>query len=414
MAITPTGAIYKTLSFDGQSSGTFGVYITGDAVYNAPERAVEMIKIPGRNGAFALDEGRFENIEISYPAGIFADNEADFAEAISEFRNFLCSKRGYCRLQDDYNPNEYRMAIYKSGLDVTPAQLKAGEFTITFEAKPQRWLISGETAIAITSGDTLTNPTLFESSPLLEVGGLGTIEFNGFDIEFEGTLYGEIVIANKSRHSLSNTVTVTLDTTKLNIGDPIYPVVKECQIIRTIRGNNYFTVIGVDTPINALETEITQYKQNGKYYLKMSLFPDFGEGFEYGTSKTIISSAMYRFKYGLTTYGKLIQATITYNGADTYTVSINSSGTLPSGVIEATPYMYSPTMYADSSKYITDSIFVDCDLGETYIIDNGNYVSLNQYFDLGSNLPKLASGANIITYDNTITLCKITPRWWKV
>ena len=91
MAITQTGAIFKSFSFDNTSSRNYGIYITGEAVYNAPERAVEMVSIPGRNGALALDEGRFENIEVSYPAGIFAESETDFANAVSDFRNFLCS-----------------------------------------------------------------------------------------------------------------------------------------------------------------------------------------------------------------------------------------------------------------------------------------------------------------------------------
>lgn len=149
MAIISTGAIYKSLVFDGESSRDYGIYITGQAVYNAPERDVEMINIPGRNGSFALDKGRFQNIEVTYPAGIFADNETDFAQGISDFRNFLCSRNGYVRLTDEYNPGEYRMAVYKSGLDVSPAQLKAGEFDIVFDCKPQRFLTSGEEPITI-------------------------------------------------------------------------------------------------------------------------------------------------------------------------------------------------------------------------------------------------------------------------
>ena len=70
MAVAPTGNIFKSLEFDGESSKGYGVYITGAAVYNAPEREVEMITIPGRNGSFALDHGRFQNIEVTYPAGI--------------------------------------------------------------------------------------------------------------------------------------------------------------------------------------------------------------------------------------------------------------------------------------------------------------------------------------------------------
>ncbi len=141
--------IYKKLIFDGQSSGDYGVYITGEAVFNAPVRDVEMVEIPGRNGTLALDKGRFENIEVSYPAGIFADNERDFAEAVSSFRNFLCSRSGYCRLEDDYNPDEYRMAVYKSGLEVDPRKLMAGEFDLVFDCKPQRWLKSGEDPVTI-------------------------------------------------------------------------------------------------------------------------------------------------------------------------------------------------------------------------------------------------------------------------
>lgn len=149
MAIAPTGAIYKSLIFDGEDSRNYGVYITGEAVYNAPQRAVEMISIPNRNGAFALDKGYFENIEVTYPAGIFADNETNFAQAISDFRNFLCSRKGYVRLSDEYNPDEYRMAVYKSGLEVSPTQLRAGEFEITFDCKPQRFLTSGDYEITI-------------------------------------------------------------------------------------------------------------------------------------------------------------------------------------------------------------------------------------------------------------------------
>ena len=114
MGVISTGAIFKTLTFDGRSSSEFNVYITGEGVFNAPERAVEMISIPGRNGAFALDYGRFENIEVTYNCGIAGDDDADFASAISDFRNWLCSRNGYVRLTDDYNAGEYRMAVYKT------------------------------------------------------------------------------------------------------------------------------------------------------------------------------------------------------------------------------------------------------------------------------------------------------------
>ena len=169
---TPNNNIFKSLIFDGVNSRDYGIYITGDAVFNSPERDVEMIEIPGRNGAYALDKGRFSNIEVSYPAGIAGDTEADFRQGISAFRNALASRKGYKRLEDEYNPDEYRMAVYKSGLEVTPKALKSGEFTITFDCQPQRFLKSGE--IPRTIGGQVTNTQT-------ESGSVVSIESDGGD-----------------------------------------------------------------------------------------------------------------------------------------------------------------------------------------------------------------------------------------
>lgn len=176
-----TGDIFRSLTFDGESSRDYGVYITGQAVYNAPERDVEMVTIPGRNGAFALDKGRFENIEVTYPAGVFANTDTEFAKAISDFRNMLCSRQGYCRLTDEYNPDEYRLAVYKSGLEVDPVQLKAGQFDITFECKPQRYLTSGEEKKVLgTWGDTET-----KTGEIVELENDGSLAVKSAEVSLE-------------------------------------------------------------------------------------------------------------------------------------------------------------------------------------------------------------------------------------
>ena len=141
-------AVFNSLTFDGENSLDYGVYISGEAVYDAPERAVEMISIPGRNGAIALDQGRFENIDVTYPAGTFGDDQADFAAKIRKFRNLLASRYSYVRLTDSYHPDEFRLGLYKSGLNASPVQYgSAGQFPITFNCKPQRFLTSGEAEV---------------------------------------------------------------------------------------------------------------------------------------------------------------------------------------------------------------------------------------------------------------------------
>lgn len=158
-------AVFNSLTFDGENSLDYGIYITGEGVYDAPRRAVEMVTIPGRNGTLAIDQGRFENIDVKYAAGSFGSTQAEYAGRMKAFRNMLASRHNYVRLEDDYHPDEFRLGLYKSGLEVKPVSMsRAGEFDIIFDCKPQRFLKSGETAVTIgewgetetASGDIVT------------------------------------------------------------------------------------------------------------------------------------------------------------------------------------------------------------------------------------------------------------------
>lgn len=166
----------EKLTFGGVSSDTYKVYISGESVYNAPARDVNMVTVPGRNGTISIDNGRFENIEVTYPAFCWGSDQAAFADRVSDFRNALMALRGYQRLTDDFHPGEYRMGIFREAFEVTPTIYNtAGEFEVVFDCKPQRWLTSGETAVAVSSGSTITNPTSFASEPLIKITGDGTL-----------------------------------------------------------------------------------------------------------------------------------------------------------------------------------------------------------------------------------------------
>lgn len=415
MAIAPTGAIYKSLSFDGEDSRNYGVYITGEAVYNAPERDVEMITIPGRNGSFALDNGRFQNIEVSYPAGIFADTEADFRQAVSDFRNFLCSRKGYVRLQDEYNPDEYRMAVYKSGLEVDPAMLKAGEFDIVFDCKPQRYLMGGEAAIDVSDGDTLLNPTLFESSPMLEIYGYGTVSFNNYDIEVLTTELGEIKISDSVNFYSSGTpINITIDRSNLVSHDSIYRKsngIIQCSV-RTTNGTK-FTHVSVVSTSNIISANNSRSGDSVLFQIN----PDLSAGFVYLVSSTITCSATFQYydASGFNHTTETVSASYAYDGDRTVTVTVSRSGTLMQNTTRVSAICTAPALYGNSSKIVVPApVYIDCDLGEAYGYESGELVSYNNIVTIPADLPKLASGANAITYDNTITDLKIKPHWWKV
>lgn len=408
MAIAPTGAIFKTLEFDGENSGNYGVYISGEAVFNAPERDVEMITIPNRNGSFALDNGRFENIEVTYPAGIFADTETDFATAISDFRNFLCSKKGYCRLTDDYNPDEYRLAIYKSGLDVTPAQLKAGEFEITFDCMPQRYLTSGEADVTVSSGDTVLNPTLFESNPMLKVWGYGSIGINGNPIVITNTVLGVIQVSNSTNGKYAN-----LNLNNVNNGDKIYKDNSTRPLVQ-VTMKDYTTATTRVYDASSVNGQVQLQYISSKEKL-ISIIPTIDE-FRKGTSKTITTTATLTVEEGRDTYTLTFTVTTVYDPShQTITLDVTRNAS-PSGIPASFSYAYGhPVYYADSTlSLLPTPMYIDLDVGEAYGEINGELMSFNNLVTMPAKLPPLKVGNNTITFDNTITSFKVVPRWWKI
>lgn len=164
---------YFTLG--GTDSRDFGVYISGQGTFNAPARESDMLSIPGRNGDLIGLGSRLANAELVYPAFIYSN----FKSNIAAFRAFLLSDSGYRRLVDTYNPGEYRLAAYSGELEVeATSKNDAGAFDIIFNVKPQRFLLTGEDAQTLNASGTITNPTLFNSKPLLRVYGVGTLGIN--------------------------------------------------------------------------------------------------------------------------------------------------------------------------------------------------------------------------------------------
>ena len=160
-------------TFAGRNSQDFKVYISGQGTYNAPARVYTSYEVPGRNGDLLVDEKRYENIELTYPAFIYQDMRNN----IDGLRNFLLSQKGYQRLEDTYHPDEYRMAYYEDGLDdveIDPRH-EFASFDLTFKCKPQRFLKSGERVITLTAAGSVYNPTPHPSKPLIRVYGKGQL-----------------------------------------------------------------------------------------------------------------------------------------------------------------------------------------------------------------------------------------------
>lgn len=415
--IKPTPEKYNGFVFDGVDSKRYGVYVSEVSVFDAPERDVELIEIPGRDGAYVLDKKRFKNIPVTYKCFFESSNGDTFADTISALRNALCSRFGYKRLECDLNPQEYRLGVFKDGLQVGNINANSGRFDVVFNCKPQRFLIEGEHSVAVESERILHNPTLFDAKPLLQVYGYGDISINGETISVSDVPIGRVILANAEQtdggrtYYTGNQYTFTIDPSALDTGDEIYGMYMD--------GNRYIGR-GLTYTIYAL-TEPGYGPLTGT----VARISEHAFDFEYGTADTftiVNNNQQYeilRLSDVQTITGVLkYRIEVAYDGDRTITVTPYYTGTTFTEGIQQQGILFGlghDTIYGDSTvSALGNPLFIDLDIGEAFKEENGEIISSNAGVSLPAELPALQPGSNTITFDNTVTELDIVPRWWEV
>lgn len=180
------------ITFNGVSSESLGIKVWTFPQYEVPEKEIQMIHVPGRNGDIVVDLDSYKNVERSYQVSLY-DKEKTFAELATILSNWLHSANGYAELSDSYEPDYYRTAIYKEEATYNNFLNAAVTATIVFNCKPQRFFTSGASAWSFANLSNPGNPTSTYSRPEIKVIGNGTLTINGKTISVTGnngtTLY---------------------------------------------------------------------------------------------------------------------------------------------------------------------------------------------------------------------------------
>lgn len=158
--------------FNSRSSEDYGIQVEHPPGYSYPERDYEVTHVPGRNGDIVLDKGSYKNVEREYEIAI-GSTEEDFVNMANRIAEWLHSSSGYARLEDSYEPEYYRMALYEEDGEIENILFHAGEVKIKFNCKPQRFLKQGEKSVSFEKEGVLLNPTGFSSLPYIVAKGTG-------------------------------------------------------------------------------------------------------------------------------------------------------------------------------------------------------------------------------------------------
>lgn len=163
--------------FNGESSLDYRIQVESPPDYKTNPREFETVHIPGRNGDLLIDKGGYQNTVRVYPISTYSPYE-NFTELASKISSWLNAPSTYCRLEDSYEPEYFRMAIYGNSLELTNLFHKAGKGNLEFYCKPQRFLKSGERVKRFTGAGYINNPTRYDSHPVITIYGSGNVSLS--------------------------------------------------------------------------------------------------------------------------------------------------------------------------------------------------------------------------------------------
>lgn len=371
--------------FGNVKSSDYGVWISGGGTFNAPARRYKEYIVPGRNGVLTIDEGAYEDAEVTYPAFI----ARNFPANVEAFRNAIMAQNGYVRMTDSYHPNEYYLARYMAGLEVdTLPGGRGGSFELTFKRDPRRFLLSGEESIIYPPGvEHRKNliPYPFDSQSTTRngvtftVGADGTIKANGtattytsfgltgYKLQLEqGEVY---VLSGCPKGGGQNNYSLDIDGSRGLVADFVSDIGEGVEF--TYSGTMHCAVF------ITLKKDATLDNLVFKPMLRKASDPD-GWDPVFDGSKAIYNPTLFTSK-------PLIRVT----GSGTVSIGDNTI-TIASGYT-----------YVD-----IDSEIQDCYCG----IQNAN--SLVTFSN--RKFPELQRGINGISLGTGVTSVQITPRWFRL
>ena len=151
------------------------------------KRKMTTTPIPGTNREVVNMEDAWECYDQPYTLYV-GDGSADSVQtAINNVAQKLY-KKGWQTLVDDNEPDYFRYAYYQGPFDVENRDTRLGKFKVSFKCRPERFLVSGNTAVSVATGGTISNPTAFDAKPLIHIvgSGSGTLTIGTATLSFTG------------------------------------------------------------------------------------------------------------------------------------------------------------------------------------------------------------------------------------
>ena len=366
-----------TITFNGTASSNFGLIVEKLPPSIHAARRGDLITIPGRNGVIVRADGSFETYQQEYQISFSqAAMNRDPYRTARDIAVWLLGASGFCRLEDGFEPDHFRMARYSGGFDVGEVLIEYGKATLTFDVQPQRYLKSGETPIRYegVSGRPygILNPTQFESRPLLK-----------------------FVDTTTEPQYVAQTLTMR-DYYFIDRNGNVISFYDAQDVDPSLIGSK------ASVPVSCSGKEFAKITGNGFSFLD-------ADGKPRGLRAATGSVNLVDFVVAVPSWAVTVSVSTHEN--DPVALSLRDKRPNPG---DAAVQINGITINLDFSDH--DTIFLDCDLHDAYYADGTSANAAVSFTSRVTNyptFPSLSPGVStIIPGDGSNLDFELTPRWW--
>lgn len=360
-----------TITFNGTSSEDFGLIVEKLPQSVHASRRGDLITIPGRNGVIVREDGSYDTYTQEYQISFSqAEQNRDPYQTARDIAVWLLGASGFCRLEDGFEPEHFRLARYSGEFNVDTVLMEYGKATLTFDVQPKRYLKSGETPLTFTGGSTtsITNPTQFEARPLLKFTDTST-----------------------TPSYVTQTLSMRVDYYINSAGG-------------VVDASDDASLLGykVSNPVNCSGKAYAKITGNGYTFLDSN-------GRSQGAFKKTGSVNLTNAEVAVPSWA----ASVCVSAGEYETAALALRDPRPNPGASAVT-INGTTVNLDFS--VRDTIYLDCDLHDAYYEGGGNAnqaVSFASSVDAYPTFPGLVPGLNTISpNDGSILDFELVPRWW--
>lgn len=169
--------------YNGVSSKQFNIGIKTAPIRTIPERRVNTIEVPFRDGSFTLDTGTYGTFTIDFECLVVGSFTP---QHIRKIKRWLSEPFGKLQVSDELELEYEAKMINK--VDFEELVDNTGSFLVTFECQPYGHYRQGLCLHSVSNNTEIHNETDTIALPYMKIYGSGdiTVTLNGEPITFKG------------------------------------------------------------------------------------------------------------------------------------------------------------------------------------------------------------------------------------